>query len=164
MLVIRNILHPTDFSKLSERAFQVACGLARDYGASLHLLHVSTAFEAYEQEQVFATHSAQYLAADWEQLGQLACAGVEINRHLDEGDPAEQILKYAASLDCDFIVMASHGRTGLDRLLSGSVAESVVRGASCQVLVVKGAVANSDDEKKFAYEQTLEHGAPIAHP
>ncbi|HZZ79773.1 MAG TPA: universal stress protein [Gemmataceae bacterium] len=110
ILAIRNILHPTDFSDLSESAFQLACSLALDYGASLHVLHVSIAFEAYQQEKVFATHSDQYLAADWEKLGRLTRDDIEIQWHLEEGDPAEQILKFAAELNCDFIVMASNGR------------------------------------------------------
>ena len=141
MLTIRSILHPTDFSDISSNAFQMAGCLARDYGAQLHVLHVATTFEAYKREMVFDKRSEQYLANDWEKLGELQFPGVEVHRCLEEGEPAEQILHVAASLPCDFIVMGSHGRSGLDRLLLGSVAENVVRGAACQVIVVKAPVA-----------------------
>jgi nucleotide-binding universal stress UspA family protein len=62
---------------------------------------------------------------------------VQVERLLEEGDPAAQILRVAQETNCDLIVMGSHGRTGLDRLLMGSVAEQVVRRASCPVLTVK---------------------------
>lgn len=145
MLTIRAILHPTDFSEWSDNAFHVAGELARDHRASLHVLHVATAFEAYKGELPYEEHSAQYLAEDWEKLGQMQYPGVEIHRCLEEGDPAEQILRVAASIPCDFIVMGSRGRTGLQHLLLGSVAEYVVRRASCQVLVVKRPVAVAED-------------------
>jgi nucleotide-binding universal stress UspA family protein len=54
-----------------------------------------------------------------------------------EGDPAEEIIDYANSANIDLIVMGTHGRTGLERLLLGSVAEKVLRGAQCSVLVAK---------------------------
>lgn len=144
MLTIRGILHPTDFSEVSNNAFRLACCLARDYRAPVHVLHVSTAFEAYEQERLFERHSSQYLARDWEKLGEMECAGIEVHRRLEEGEPAEQILRVAASLACDFIVMGSHGRTGLPRLVLGSVAEHVIRGAHCQVVIVRAPVLTAD--------------------
>jgi nucleotide-binding universal stress UspA family protein len=57
--------------------------------------------------------------------------------HCDTGDPAETICEYAAEKDADLVVMGTHGRTGIKRLLIGSVAEKVVRGAGCPVLVVR---------------------------
>jgi nucleotide-binding universal stress UspA family protein len=161
MLSIRTILHPTDFSEVSTNAFQLACALARDYHAPLHVLHVSTAYEAYEQERLFDRHSAQYLAQDWERLGELRCSGIEVHRHLEEGEPAEQILRVAAALRCDFIVMGSHGRTGLNRLLLGSVSEDVMRGAACQVIIVKAPVIMADDARPAA-PATVIHGEPAA--
>lgn len=137
MLNIRTILHPTDFSELSNHAFHLACGLAQSFRASLYVLHVATPVEAFKWELVFVEQSSQYLARDWAQLAQMRCAGIDIHRCLEDGDPAEQILRTAASIPCDFIVMGSHGRSGLTRLLLGSVAESVVRGASCHVIVAK---------------------------
>jgi nucleotide-binding universal stress UspA family protein len=142
MLTVHGILHPTDFSDLSNNAFRLACGLAQDYHAPLHILHVATAFEAYKGEQIFAKHSEQYLANDWEKLGEYKWPGIEIHRLLEEGEPAEQIIRASHSIPCDFIVMGSHGRSGLARLLLGSVAEHVLRDATCQVIIVKAPVAD----------------------
>jgi nucleotide-binding universal stress UspA family protein len=63
--------------------------------------------------------------------------GIKVERILETGDPVEVILRTAAKLPADLIVLGSHGRTGLARLLLGSVAEQVVRKATCPVLVVK---------------------------
>ena len=145
MLTVRGILHPTDFSDLSDNAFRLACGLAQDYHAPLHVLHVATTFEAYKEEVIFAKHSAQYLAKDWEKLGEYQWPGIEIRRLLEEGEPAEQIIRASQSIPCDFIVMGSHGRSGLARLLLGSVAEQVLRDATCQVIIVKAPVAAADN-------------------
>lgn len=145
MLSIHSILHPTDFSELSVNAFRLACQLALDYHATLHVLHVATSFEAYQGELVFMERSEQYLAKDWDKLAEYACPGVTIQRHLEEGEAAEQIIRVARAIGCDFIVMGSHGRSGLPRLLLGSVAEQVLREAACQVVIVKGAVAPLDN-------------------
>jgi nucleotide-binding universal stress UspA family protein len=144
MLTVRAILHPTNFSDLADNAFRLACELALDYHAPLHVLHVATAFEAYEKEVVGNRHSAQYLAADWARLREYRWPGVEIRHILEEGDAAEQIILAAQSIPCDFIVMSSHGRSGLPRLLLGSVAENVLREATCQVIIVKAPVAAAD--------------------
>lgn len=135
------ILHPTDFSELSDHAFRFACGLALDYQAPLHVMHVATAFEAYKGELPFQERPAPYLATDWEKLGAYQWPGVEIHPHLVEGEPAEQIVRIANSIPCDFIVMGSRGRSGLARLLLGSVAEFVLREAMCPVIIVKAPVA-----------------------
>jgi len=69
-----------------------------------------------------------------------------------EGDPAEEIIHYAVAADIDLIVMGTHGRTGLDRLLMGSVAEKVLRGAPCSVLVAKLPKPVPESEKRAAEE------------
>jgi hypothetical protein len=62
---------------------------------------------------------------------------IQVRHVILEGSPAEEIIRYATDQGIDLIVMGTHGRTGLERLLMGSVAEQVVRGAPCSVLVVK---------------------------
>jgi quercetin dioxygenase-like cupin family protein len=62
-----------------------------------------------------------------------------VEHRLAEGDPAEETLRLAEALKCDLVVMGTHGKTGLGRLLTGSVAEAVLRKAQCPVLVVKSA-------------------------
>ena len=80
-----------------------------------------------------------------------------MEHRLTEGDPAEEILRVAAALQCNLIVIGTHGRTGLGRLLMGSVAEEVLRKAVCPVLVVKAERASSSAEP----ETTLNDGEPI---
>ncbi len=114
----------------SNQAYFHAITLAESHEASLTILFV---FNPARQEE---GESQGY----WrEQLEQIR----PINPHIPvrhvflEGDPAEEIVQYAAKAGMDLIVMGTHGRTGLERLLMGSVAEKVMREASCSVLVVK---------------------------
>jgi nucleotide-binding universal stress UspA family protein len=64
-------------------------------------------------------------------------ARVRVEHRLEEGDTATQILRVAQETGCDMIVLGTHGRTGLGRLLMGSVAEQVLRMAPCPVLTVR---------------------------
>lgn len=140
MLSIRKILHPTDFSEHADYAFQLACALARAQDARLLLLHVGRPPviapvggvippepERYQEELAESLHQLQAKAAD---------VAVECRLGL-AADPSAEILRVAQENDCDLIVMGTHGRTGLARLLMGSVAEQVVRRASCPVMTVK---------------------------
>jgi nucleotide-binding universal stress UspA family protein len=144
MLAIRTVLHPTDFSDYSDYAFRLACSLARDYGARLIVLHVlewpvpiytgvmmappTPIPPSVEQRQ-----SAQEKLHRIKPLDPAIC----VEHLLEEGDAATAILQVAHERQCELIVMGTHGRTGLGRLLMGSVAEVVVRNASCPVLTVK---------------------------
>jgi quercetin dioxygenase-like cupin family protein len=62
---------------------------------------------------------------------------IRVEHRVTEGDPADEVLRLCEALHCDVVVMGTHGRTGLGRLLTGSVAEAVLRKATCPVLVVK---------------------------
>ena len=131
MLAIQTILHPTDFSERSGYAFRLSCSLARDRDARLIVLYVVPVSLA-EEKRGFGEEIAQEL-----NHMQIPDPKIKVERRLEEGDPAPQILRVAQETGCDLIVMGTHGRTGLDRLVMGSVAEQVVRGASCPVLTVK---------------------------
>ncbi len=131
MLPIQTILHPTDFSKPSDYALQVARALARDQVARLIILHVVSATLAVEKEGF-----GEQLDEELRRLPKPDAATGEEHR-LVEGDPATEILRIAQDTNSDLIVMGTHGRSGLGRLLMGSVAEQVVRKASCPVLTVK---------------------------
>lgn len=139
MFPIHTILHPTDFSENSSYAFAMACTLAREHEARLIVLHVYP--PPISHGEVVARRQDQgYEARLWEMLHQLQPSdpAVRIEYELAEGDPAGEILCVAGEHDCDLIVVGTHGRTGLGRLLSGSVAEKVLRHARCPVLTVKG--------------------------
>jgi nucleotide-binding universal stress UspA family protein len=136
VLAIRKILHATDFSECSDRAFGVACALARDYAAPLVVLHVRAPLTAYE---LAADLPHGYIEGIHAQLDRIDAHDphVHVERRLAEGDPAAQIVRVARESGCDLIVLGTHGRTGLGRLLVGSVAGQVVRRAPCPVLTVK---------------------------
>jgi nucleotide-binding universal stress UspA family protein len=127
MIHVTRILYPTDFSSYSNQAYFHAVGLAEAYGASLTMVYVHTPGTSGDK-------------AHWrEQLEQLRPANpkIAVNHVLLEGDPATQIARYAADANIDVIVIGTHGRTGVERLVMGSVAERVMREAPCTVLVVK---------------------------
>jgi nucleotide-binding universal stress UspA family protein len=141
MFPIETILHPTDFSERADNAFRLACMLAHDYAARLIVVYV-----AQPPIKVIGGYGPvppmpeEYEHAEAEEkLRRLESpdGSVRIERVLREGDVAGEILALAKEAPCDLIVMGTHGRTGLSRLLMGSVAEQVVRRARCPVLTVK---------------------------
>jgi nucleotide-binding universal stress UspA family protein len=138
MLAIRTILHPTDFSEQSQAAFVLACALTRDYGARLIALHV-VATEAFVYGEGYLPPTSEELLADareqFERL-QPPQGTVRAEHRLEQGDAAPEILRVAQEVHADLIVMGTHGRTGLSRLLMGSVAEQIVRKAACPVLTM----------------------------
>jgi nucleotide-binding universal stress UspA family protein len=140
MLRFRTILHPTDFSECSGYAFQLACALAWDHGARLVVSHVKLPPVVSRDLVPMAPEPFAVWRALEEQLGKLRPLDpdVSVEHLLAEGDPAAEIVQLAQVSHCDLIVMGTQGRTGLDRLLMGSVAEAVLRKAPCPVLTVRG--------------------------
>ncbi|HEY8505975.1 MAG TPA: universal stress protein [Gemmataceae bacterium] len=138
MLKFRTILYPTDFSEPARAAFDLACSLARDHGARLVVLHVYPPPRAHGDIIDFRAPDGpvESLRAQLHEVRPPE-PGPEVEYRLEEGDPAAVILRVAAERGCDLIVMGTHGRTGLWRVLLGSVAERVLRDAPCPVLTVK---------------------------
>jgi nucleotide-binding universal stress UspA family protein len=130
---IRTILHPTDFSECSAAAVPVARALVRDRGARLILLHAISLVDVPHLREPVCRES---LAALREHVAgpDLECP---VETRLRFGTPPEEILRAAGELECDLIVLGTHGRSGLGRLLLGSVAEEVLRRSPCPVLLVK---------------------------
>jgi nucleotide-binding universal stress UspA family protein len=141
MLPLGTVLHPTDFSENSEYAFRVACGLARDYKARLLLLHVMAPPMVIYAGGPVPAETWPSIDEVQEKLHELQGQAhhVRVETQVMEGDPVDMILRAAEETECDVIVMGTHGRTGLGRLLMGSVAEAVIRKAPCPVLSVKPA-------------------------
>jgi nucleotide-binding universal stress UspA family protein len=139
MLAIKTILHPTDFSERSELAFRLACSLARDYGARLVVLHVVPVPTVYYGEGVMVAPPPEDQDALREKLVQLKPRDpkVAVEHQLLKGDAATEIVRVAEETKADVIVIGSHGRTGLARLMLGSVAEKVMRNAPCPVVTVR---------------------------
>jgi nucleotide-binding universal stress UspA family protein len=155
MLKIRGILHPTDFSKQSAYAFEVACSLARNYQAPVYVLHVAAPSVEIEGEAMKRPYSAEYLREERQRLERVQSPypGVTVHHELVEGTPAEEILRAAREVPCDFIVMGTHGGSALRRLLMGSVAEEVLRRAEQPVIAVKHPVPK--DSVQEAGEETF---------
>lgn len=138
----RKILFPTDFSSTGETALEYAAALARERNALLVIVHVQ------EPPPIYAEGPYYYgqPEPDAEVLRNMLLAvkphdpAVACHYRFAQGIPACGILSVAKEEDVDLIVMSSHGRTGLRRLLMGSVAEEVMRRAECPVMVVKPTV------------------------
>jgi nucleotide-binding universal stress UspA family protein len=149
MLKIRTILHPTDFYTSSDYAFRLACALASDHQARLVPLHVVTSSPVAMPTEVMTDERFDsYTQHLWTALQRLRApdARVPVEHRLAVGDPATEILKLAAEIRADLIVMGTHGRSGLGRLLLGSVAEGVLREAPCPVLTVHEPVCGAHSE------------------
>jgi nucleotide-binding universal stress UspA family protein len=144
-LRIKKILCPVDFSNHSERALRFALGLAEQLGAMVDVLHVyHVPFYAPPHQPVEAVQamSDRYGDLGREALDELldlprhSRFDVRVSGSLVEGKPHEEICRFADEKDVDIVVIGTHGRTGLARLLMGSVAERVVRTSSVPVLTV----------------------------
>ena len=155
MLPIRTILHPTDFSKQAEFAFQLACSLARDYGAELYVVHVVTPPIVVYGEGVLPVAPENYQAELREKLNRLHATDsrVRVLHRLVEGEPVDEILRVAKETGCDLIVMGTHGRRGLGRVIMGSVAEKVVRTAPCPVVTVRESSALAEQASPVERER-----------
>lgn len=120
---VREILLATDFSECADAAAGVAKVYAMQFGARLHVLHVPWPGE----------YSVSALLADLaESLGPV----VSVVTAIELGDAATQIVEYASRHRIDLIVVGTRGRTGLTRVVLGSVAEGVIRSGPCPVLAV----------------------------
>jgi nucleotide-binding universal stress UspA family protein len=130
------ILVPTDFSDPSEAALVYGRRLADEFDAALHLIYVAenpflhaVVSDRRSIEDAAMRRLQEYLTDADRRRGAVAI--------LEQSDePASEILRYATSANIDLIVMGTHGRTGLARVVLGSVAEAVVRAAPCPVLTV----------------------------
>ena len=139
MFPLRTILHPTDFSDLSDHALKLALDLARDYSARLIVLHVLTPpVLAYGADGLLPDQQ-EILDAARQRLANLPIPRPEeqVERRLVEGDPVTEILRLCEAAKPDLIVMGANGRGGLERLLLGSVADTIIQQSLCPVMVVR---------------------------
>ena len=138
----RVILCPTDFSENSTVALDVARDLARQNEAALIVLHVADTLGPENLGFAEAETRLQpegHVAELRQMLHRQAPAepGLEPRYLLREGDPARVIEQVVREQLCDLVVLGTHGRTGLEHLLMGSIAEQIIRRCPCPALVVK---------------------------
>jgi nucleotide-binding universal stress UspA family protein len=133
---VGRILVPIDFSPGSDEALAHARELARGLDADVLVLHVSAAMGSLPGSALARRERRAAERRLDAAVGALRAAGVRADRTVRGGMPAEQILRTAATQQVDLIVMGTHGRRGVARLLLGSVAEEVAARARCPVLTV----------------------------
>lgn len=145
--MIQSILVPLDGSKRAEQILPDAKGLAEKFNASVLLLQVITPI--YHAESLEMPGYAQIILDDMKamkdgamtylknlQLG-LEKEGIKVQVRVEQGQPVERILAMADEMDVDLIAMNSHGRTGLPRVLFGSVAAGVLHGTSRPLYLIR---------------------------
>ena len=146
MIELKKILVPVDFSSRSIDALHYALSLARTYSSSILLLHVvdmgaaGSIFRIHttSPEEMMAEKLCKYCEKEYDKmLVDLDTSGINIERHVAKGHAHLEIVRAAALEDVDAVVMCTHGYTGLEHMLHGSVTEKVVRSAPCPVLAVK---------------------------
>ena len=151
-----------DYSDQSKIAMETAAGIARAAGGELHVAHVITpAFGAYPSDATLST--TFYTNTDNDFIVWLARMGEETKQrlpafcadivkemreattaHVRVGRPDRQLVLLARELKADLLVVGTHGRTGLERMVLGSVAEHVMRSAPCPVLVARPRAAEQE--------------------
>jgi nucleotide-binding universal stress UspA family protein len=145
MIDIRRILCPVDYSEFSRRALDHAMAIARWYDATVTVLYVNPVLEAVAYSPVGPMIPSSLLVqhdrpAMLRALRSFALAeaasAVPIELEILEGRPVTEIVERAEKISCDLLVLGTHGHSGFDRLMLGSVAETVLRKASCPVLTV----------------------------
>jgi len=153
-LKIKNVLAPVDFSERSIETLELAAGIAKQFGANLHIAHV------YERDMPVTTVMAIPLALPPVEVAPgvrrhlkdvAKRTGIELRPafiHAVEGRPFEEICRLAREREIDLIVVATRGNTGLKHLLLGSTAERIVRYSPCPVLVVHPTATNEKLAKR----------------
>jgi nucleotide-binding universal stress UspA family protein len=162
---IKNILYATDFSPVAELALPYVKGLAQQYGAKVHALHVQfpTNYPIVTPEALPHMVAVQEEQARMEaqQLDEMF-AGLPHNVTISQGDPwptngtaiSAALIDAVVQQKIDLIVIGTHGRTGVGRALLGSVAEEIFRTASCPVLTV-GPHVSADTERSSKMKEII---------
>ena len=141
MIKPENIVAAIDFSESSLLAMETALNLVSETGGVLHLLHVLEVPKGIDPIGVLQPSLQELEEEALKRLKELVPdnpeEGTEIVRAVMRGSPARMIAQFAKEKQTDLIVVGTHGRTGLARMLMGSTAEALLRKAPCKVLVVK---------------------------
>jgi nucleotide-binding universal stress UspA family protein len=146
---IKRVVTPVDFSDNSKLIAESAGYFAGKFGASMYLVFIVQNFEDYSGFFVpqmtlptlegELTESAEVKMASFcgEMVDFCKAAGVkELNYKVFMGDVGEKIVEYANEIEADLIIMGTHGYKGLEKIMFGSVADKVVRAASCPVMTI----------------------------
>ncbi len=145
---IKTVVTPIDFSDNAGLIVESAAYMAGTFGASLHVVFVVQNFEDYSgffvpqmnvpniEHELYIGAQEQMESFCKEHSNYFNKAGVQITSQVLVGDVAEKIVEYAGENDADMIVMGTHGYKGLERIMFGSVADKVVKSATCPVMTI----------------------------
>src|SRR3970040_1431535 len=134
MTMIKRILAPTDFSELSANGVRYASQLAKELGAELVIMNIVPLDESnFASKREIDQHK---LELDEFLVDRDVNPDLNLRKLVEPGVPSGTIISFAERENCDLIVMSSHGRSGLSRVLVGSVTEQILRKSPCPVLVV----------------------------
>jgi len=142
----RSILLPLDGTSLAEAAIPVAQQFAQNTGATLSLIHIiKPDHSGYGQQHDPAStreHSpTQQTTSYLERIQlQLQLAGVPSHYQIASGDPAEAIIRAICTENSDLVVMSTHGRSGVERIIHGSVTSQIIGNTTCPLLLIRGTV------------------------
>ncbi len=149
MQEIKTVLTPIDFSENAGKVARSAAYVAGTFKAELHLIFVVQNFEDYSgffvppvnlpnlEEEIFTSAQQRMESFMEENQGMLESFGLTgIKNKVLSGDVSEEILSYAVEINCNLIVMGTHGYKGLERIMFGSVADKVVKTACCPVMTI----------------------------
>jgi nucleotide-binding universal stress UspA family protein len=148
----KTIVFPTDFSTASDAALEHAAALARSMDAAVLIVHVEEPPLAYGGGELYygiPEPDSERILKMLEDVRPRDSA-VPFTHRLTMGDPAGEIVRIATDEKAELIVLGTHGRTGLTRLLMGSVAEAVVRRAPCPVLVYRETASRLEKSRTAA--------------
>ena len=150
--MIKRILLATDFSPWARRAADYACAIACSWKASLTVLSVVEFMPGlnpdYPVHQQYLADLLKHATADLTNLKvRTERRGIAVTTRVATGIPSEEVITAAQAEDSDLIIVGTRGKTGLAHVMLGSIAERVIRGASCPVLTVRTEPAESDQEE-----------------
>lgn len=161
MLEIRTVVTPVDFSENAQKVVDVAATMAGRFDARLKVVFVVQNFNDYSgffvppinlpnlEEELYQSAQKkmdEFLEDNKELFSRVGLK--KVDGEVRRGDVAEEIIEFAGACDCDLIVMGTHGYKGLEKVMFGSVADKVVKTASCPVLTVNPYRGGDDRKKK----------------
>ncbi len=142
--MFKKILCPVDFSEFTGEIIQYAHDIAKKYGAELHVLHVIpnlTYYTPYESfltpENLIAVEKGIQDEVERDFTRVLTHVDMKVNRVVRTGAAFVEIIDYAKSESIDLIVLGTHGRSAIEHILIGNVAEKVVRKSPCPVMTIR---------------------------
>jgi nucleotide-binding universal stress UspA family protein len=170
-VAIHNVAVATDFSECSERAVEHAMAIARHFGATLHLLHlVRPSKYSFVPEMMPAIDEAagrdseQYVAR---LTGSHQLDGVKVERWVEQGEISDVANGFVNGHHIDMLIVGTHGRSGIPRLILGSVAQQIFHSVRCPVLVVGPRAPGAGQQlrlKKVLFATDLSHESLAALP